>query len=88
VKYWINFNKCSSVPEISYAKDIDPNDGTRVRIELYKNEVNEAEVILYAIEGGGHTWPGGFSYLPESIVGKTCKDIDANEVIWEFFKKH
>ncbi|MBN2463638.1 MAG: hypothetical protein JXB43_08600 [Dehalococcoidia bacterium] len=26
---------------------------------------NVAEVILYAIDGGGPTWPGGLQYLPE-----------------------
>ena len=40
------------------------------------------------VDGGGHTWPGGHQYLPEWIIGKTSRDIDANEVIWDFFKKH
>jgi polyhydroxybutyrate depolymerase len=40
------------------------------------------------MEGGGHTWPGGHQYLPAWIIGKTSRDIDANEVIWNFFKKH
>jgi len=33
-----------------------------------------------------HTWPGGYQYSLESIIGKTSKDIDANEVIWNFLK--
>jgi polyhydroxybutyrate depolymerase len=44
-------------------------------------------VILYTIEGGGHTWPGGLQYLPERIIGKTSKDLDANQLIWDFFKE-
>ncbi|MBW1972604.1 MAG: phospholipase, partial [Deltaproteobacteria bacterium] len=43
---------------------------------------------LYGIEGGGHTWPGGYQYLPERIIGKSSKDIDASKVIWNFFKRH
>jgi polyhydroxybutyrate depolymerase len=46
------------------------------------------EVILYRIRGGGHTWPGGAQYLPASIVGPVCRDIDATDVIWKFFKAH
>lgn len=87
VKFWVNHNQCLTPPAITLEKDRDPNDGTRVRKEVYQNK-DGTEVILYAIEGGGHTWPGGRQYLPERIIGKTSMDIDANEVIWDFFKKH
>ncbi|MCM8830029.1 MAG: alpha/beta hydrolase-fold protein [Candidatus Omnitrophica bacterium] len=87
VKFWIAINKCSSKPTITYEPDKDKNDGTIARKEVYISDENGAEVILYAIEGGGHTWPGGKQYLPEKIIGKTNRDIDANEIIWEFFKK-
>jgi polyhydroxybutyrate depolymerase len=44
-----------------------------------------ADVILYTIEDGGHTWPGG---VPIPLVGKTSKDIDATEEMWRFFQAH
>lgn len=88
LKYWVNHSQYSSTPTITWEPNIDLRDGTRVQKEVYKNGKNETEVILYTIEGGGHTWPGGYQYLPEKIIGKTSKDIDANEVIWNFFKKH
>ena len=47
----------------------------------------DKKVILYTIDGGGHTWPGGLQYLPERIIGKTSKDLDANQLIWDFFKE-
>jgi polyhydroxybutyrate depolymerase len=47
-----------------------------------------SEVIFYTVEEMGHVWPGGRSHLPESIVGKTSDKINANEVIWEFFRTH
>ncbi len=87
VKFLVNHNQCLTPPMITLEEDRDPNDGTRVRREIYKNKEG-VEVVLYAIEGGGHTWPGGQQYLPKRIIGKTSKDIDANEVIWNFFKKH
>jgi len=45
-------------------------------------------VVLYATGGGGHTWPGGLQYFPESIIGKTPREFNASEVIRRFFKEH
>ena len=88
VKFWSTHNQCSSPPNIFWEPDRDPKDGTRVRKELYNQCREGTQVVLYVIEGGGHTWPGGHQYLPEWIIGKTSRDMDANEVIWDFFKRH
>ena len=88
IEYWVKHNGCAPSPTITEEPDRDPDDGTRVHREEYSGGREGTEVIFYAIEGGGHTWPGGYQYLPASIIGKTSKDIDANEVIWSFFKKH
>jgi len=88
VRLWVHHNQCSSSPVNTLEPDRDPKDGTRVRREEYGQGKGGTEVILYAIEGGGHTWPGGHQYLPAWIIGKTSRDVDANEVIWSFFKKH
>jgi polyhydroxybutyrate depolymerase len=48
-----------------------------------------AEVVLYVIEGGGHTWPGRVGAGPvERLLGPSTRDIDANELMWEFFQRH
>jgi polyhydroxybutyrate depolymerase len=47
------------------------------------NEV--AEVSLFTVDGGGHTWPGG---MPIPGVGMTTRDIDATEEMWEFFQAY
>ena len=44
---------------------------------------DDATVVLYTIQDGGHTWPGGW---PIPGVGKTSQDIDATEELWEFFQ--
>jgi polyhydroxybutyrate depolymerase len=85
---WVKQNMCSTIPVVTEEPDRDPKDGTRVTRKEYINNTDGTEVILYSIDGGGHTWPGGFQYLPAWIIGKTSRDIDANEVIWSFFKKH
>jgi polyhydroxybutyrate depolymerase len=47
---------------------------------------DSADVILYTIDGGGHTWPG--SKIGLSILGKTSADIDASATMWAFFQAH
>ena len=41
-----------------------------------------APVVLYRIEGGGHTWPGAVD-VPR--LGKTTKQISATAEMWKFF---
>jgi polyhydroxybutyrate depolymerase len=48
-----------------------------------------ADVEMYRVEGGGHTWPGSeFSRQIEEITGPTTFSISANEVLWDFFQRH
>jgi poly(3-hydroxybutyrate) depolymerase len=86
-KFLAKINGCELFPQIGWEQDKDPSDGTRVKKEIYNQCKDGKKVILYTIEGGGHTWPGGLQYLPERIIGKTSKDLDANQLIWDFFKE-
>ncbi len=48
-----------------------------------------ADVELYRVEGGGHSWPGSaFSKQIKSVVGPTTDSISADEVMWAFFQAH
>jgi polyhydroxybutyrate depolymerase len=48
-----------------------------------------AEVELYRVDGGGHSWPGSeFLANVENVVGHTTMSISADEVMWEFFEQH
>jgi polyhydroxybutyrate depolymerase len=58
-----------------------------VRRLAYANCAENADVILYTVEGGGHTWPGG-KPLPERMVGRTTREINASRVMWAFFAEH
>jgi polyhydroxybutyrate depolymerase len=88
IGFWVNLNQCTTTPVITEEPDRNPKDGTRITRTEYINGNDGTGVILYIVNGGGHTWPGGFQYLPAWIIGKTSKDIDANQVIWSFFRKH
>ncbi|NDJ59478.1 MAG: poly(3-hydroxybutyrate) depolymerase [Chloroflexi bacterium] len=54
----------------------------------YTDCADDADVVLYTIAGGGHTWPGGPGEVPAFIVGATTQDIDASAAMWEFFQRH
>jgi polyhydroxybutyrate depolymerase len=88
VTFWVRANRCSAPPVSTELPDSDPDAGTRVRLEAYQDCASGSAVEFYTVEEGGHTWPGGLQYLPEWMVGKTSRDIDANQVIWQFFNEH
>lgn len=88
VNFWVKRNKAKSPGKSTMLPNKDIKDKTRVKKTVYAAKTGGAEVVLYTIEDGGHTWPGGRQYLGELIVGATCQDIDASDVILRFFKKH
>ena len=57
-----------------------------VTLESYRGCDENADVQLYVVENGGHTWPGADFDI--SILGRTTQSIDASELIWSFFKAH
>ncbi len=69
MRLWAEKNGCSSAPAVAGEPDKDPRDGTRVTRASWSHCRDGSEAVLYAIEGGGHTWPGGPQYLPPSIAG-------------------
>ena len=85
--FWAANNRCGDGGVIAAEPDRDPKDGTRVKLEVFASCPAGAAVKLAAIEGGGHTWPGGYQYLPERFIGRTSQDVDANSLIWNFFKE-
>jgi polyhydroxybutyrate depolymerase len=81
VLQWTEALGCMPEPEIIY-------DHNGVRAVSFAHCREDAEVILYTVEGLGHVWPGGKNLLPESWVGKPSDKLKANDVVWEFFEKH
>jgi polyhydroxybutyrate depolymerase len=51
---------------------------------------DNTEVVLWTLEDGGHTWPGGQMVVSEvkADLGNINRDISAVELMWEFFKNH
>ncbi|MGC9472171.1 MAG: alpha/beta hydrolase family esterase [Bacteroidales bacterium] len=87
VRRWVEINGCDAVPVIEHIPDRDPGDGTTVVRHRYPHPEGTHEVVLLEVRGGGHTWPGGRQYLGERLIGKTSRDINACDMIWEFFSR-
>ncbi len=83
---WVAINGCNSTPTITDLPDI-ANDRTTIKQKVYSGGTNGSEVVSYVVLNGGHTWPQGYQYLNEAIIGKTSQDMNACEVIWAFFKR-
>jgi len=48
-----------------------------------------AEAVLYRVDGGGHAWPGSaVSAGAVDLVGFTTMTISADELLWDFFRRH
>lgn len=85
IQAWVKANRCKTAPTVtSLPKSVD--DGTSVTRAVYSGGKKETEVVLYTINGMGHTWPGGENRL--RFLGATTKNLSANDVMWEFFQKH
>ena len=55
--------------------DVNPDDGSTVRLDLYSSPDHDRELWYYLVIGGGHEWPGQSGNM----------DIDATLEIWNFF---
>lgn len=75
---WAEYNGCDqNVESLATQGDVS---GIR-----YTGCDNDALIYLYTIDGGGHSWPGGWA-IP--FVGKTSSDIDATKELWGFFQNY
>lgn len=50
--------------------------------------VGHADVVLYEVAGGGHTWPGTDMPLDAFGLGAVTQEINASSLMWEFFEAH
>ena len=78
MRLWGEHNGCN-------APAVTANVSEHVRTISYGHCTDEADAILYTIEGGGHTWPGA---IEVARLDATTQEIDATELIWSFFEAH
>ncbi len=87
VARWAALDGCGATPTVTQLPTL-VNDGTSVQRSTYSDCQGGASVVYYNVSGGGHAWPGGLQYLPESIIGKTSRNMNASVTIWRFFASY
>jgi polyhydroxybutyrate depolymerase len=85
IHQWVKADGCPDQSIVVKLPD-KAHDGTTVTRKTFGPGKDGAEVVLYVIDGGGHTWPGRTPRI--DLLGKSSKNISANDLIWEFFETH
>lgn len=88
LQYWIHHNGTDSEPISETLPKVVEDDPTVIHKDVYGNGKSGSEIVLYTVEGGGHTWPGGPQYADERVIGLASQQMHASEVIWEHFKNY
>lgn len=78
-KSFATINQCSETNDLPQEGEISSTDYTQC--------AQNADVVLYTIHGGGHTWPGD-TPAATPTWGYTTQQIDATALMWQFFEQH
>jgi polyhydroxybutyrate depolymerase len=76
ISFWVEHNECNINP------DRNVSDSGNIVIDYYLNGENKSDVAIVTVMNGGHAWFGSDKDLTEN------QEINATEVIWEFFESH
>ncbi|HEV3218968.1 MAG TPA: hypothetical protein VGZ48_04310 [Candidatus Acidoferrales bacterium] len=87
LKVWSKMDGCGNKP---VRTKIPPRaeGGMETQVDTYNDCLEGGAAILYSVLKGGHTWPGGDPFMPEQRSGAISHDLDAGEIIWQFFAAH
>jgi len=85
-RFFAAHNGCAPEPEVEALPDRAPDDGTRILVERYPGS---AEVVVYQVVGGGHTWSGAGGVFQDvvPVVGRESEELATHEVLWDFFAR-
>ena len=82
---WVKVNGCPPEPKVTQIPD-KAGDGMPGTVKAYGPGKDGAEVVLVVIDNAGHTWPGREPIV--GFIGKSGKNVIANDLMWEFFQRH
>lgn len=88
VNFWRQANHCQPNVSLKYKVDHQPDDAMAAEHLSFSCPQKQNLLNQWILFGGGHTWPGnkdehGFNRW---LMGRTSRDIDASQEIWNFFK--
>jgi polyhydroxybutyrate depolymerase len=82
-KAWARFDRCNQKPVQDKIQPLQKGE-KESKTFTFSGCHDNAQVVLYAVKGGGNTWPGGEQYMSEKEVGKTSDALNANQTLWDF----
>jgi polyhydroxybutyrate depolymerase len=85
MEYFAKLNGQDGPPDITRLPHMKESDPTSVERTAW-TAPGKPPVILYTVHGGGHVVPQPFYRYPR-VVGRMTEDLNAPDVIWEFFSK-
>ncbi|MBX7059059.1 MAG: hypothetical protein K1X75_13415 [Leptospirales bacterium] len=86
-QFFLRSSGCSAGAPETPIPDADPEDSTTAFVRRGEGCSGGAVVELIRVVGGGHTWPGAMTYLPEMIVGRTSRDFSLSDRIWAIIQR-
>jgi len=81
IAYWCGVDNISTEPAETVWGPTS-RDSTVVHCYVYGGGTDGTQVILFKVDGGGHTWPGGVLY--SAYVGAVTTHIDGSALIWKY----
>jgi len=78
---WASLNECRVGPTTTSVSE-------SVVAYSWTKCVGHADVVLYEVAGGGHTWPDTDVPLDAFGLGAVTHEINASSLMWDFFEAH
>jgi polyhydroxybutyrate depolymerase len=80
ISFWVEQNQCNETAQRNISKS------GNIITDTYTKGKNNTEVTLITIVNGTHSWPGGQKGWKNGA--EPTKEINATDLIWDFFKNH
>jgi polyhydroxybutyrate depolymerase len=90
--YWLAVNRADrQAAQPEPLPDHNPRDGSHVVRTRYPAGHGGAEVLFYAVQGGGHNMPHAEHVVPrilrKTLIGKQNRDFDSVRAAWQFLSR-
>jgi polyhydroxybutyrate depolymerase len=85
--FWAKVDRCSATSTSTNLPDV-AHDKTSVTTISYSSCGSGSEVSGYAVNGGGHAWPGGQTIGGVDEMGVTSEQFDTSQLIWSLLERH
>lgn len=83
IDFWVDNNRCTLPPLLP------TNVNGDARCNTHSGCQDQAIVKVCTVDGAGHVWPGtGANPSGDTCGGSGTTDLDANDVMWDFFVNH